>query len=633
VSGNRSALLPGLLLAIVLVAAKTAIIWPLDFGTWQGIRDFVAVTAADCSFAIAFGAAAFLALRATAGQRVATLAWLAVLLVGAVSAAYAVANVAIYGYLHAPLNARMLAVVGRVTNVWSSVAEHTGAAVAALTVLTPIAYVVVARCRVPRLLEGRSARAALLVVLLLWAGAGAASHARLHPSQRRAAKSPHGELITSAAQAALFGRQVDLGSLGAVATLSLDDFDPAAKRRLPPIGEPPQNVVVVVLESTAASYLSLYGSPYDTTPNLAAESRHALILDRAYANAGWTYLARLPLFYGIAPGVPWQYGWEVQRPPGLAKILASERGHRTAFFSGGDPEWDGMYWAANEAGFGRVFGPVELGGRMASSWGTEDGRLIDGLIRWIDEEPERPFYALVWTDQTHHPYTLAADTRPVDFLDESASSHGQLFERYLNAIRQADHHLGRLFEAVRARGIADRTLIVVTADHGEAFGDLHEDAVSHGGALYDECLRVPMMFWNPRLFAGGRRDPRAGAHVDVLPTIAHLLGVGPPDGWQGTSFLAPDRPGRAYLTADAFDVEFGVTDGRYKYIVDVAADRERLYDLEKDARERIDLVTERPQIAAELRARVAAFIQVQQESLRRAGPFRREETHLARHGD
>ena len=133
---------------------------------------------------------------------------------------------------------------------------------------------------------------------------------------------------------------------------------------------------------------------------------------------------------------------------GLAKILRNERGYRTAFFSGGDPDWDGVFWTVPEAGMAEVFGPKELGGRMASSWGTEDGILVDGLIRWIDSDPNRPFYAMMWTDQTHHPYTLAQDTQPIDFLDETKTPNGELLERYLNALRQARSTSGTIVRGV-----------------------------------------------------------------------------------------------------------------------------------------------------------------------------------------
>ena len=337
-----------------------------------------------------------------------------------------------------------------------------------------------------------------------------------------------------------------------------------------------------MLESVAAQYMSVYGSQFDTTKSVRR--------GRACDGPG-SRLCAIRLDVSVAPSATVWGGarfaldeWMARRgspseSTGLAKILRNERGYRTAFFSGGDPDWDQMYWTAREAGMAEVFGPKELGGRMASSWGTEDGILVDGLIRWIDSDPNRPFYAMMWTDQTHHPYTLAHDTQPIDFLDENKTPNGELLERYLNALRQADRHLGRLFAALRHRNLADDTIVVITGDHGEAFGDPHEQMVGHGGGLYEENIRVPLIFWNPRLFPTSQRSDRPGGHIDINPTLAHMLDIHPPDTWQGASLISNDHPGRSYSMASGINYQLGVTDGRFKYIVDIDGGYERLYDL------------------------------------------------------
>ena len=107
-----------------------------------------------------------------------------------------------------------------------------------------------------------------------------------------------------------------------------------------------------------------------------------------------------------------------------------------------------MYWTAREAGMAEVFGPKELGGRMASSWGTEDGILVDGLIRWIDSDANRPFYAMMWTDQTHHPYTLAHDTQPIDFLDETKTPNGELLKRVPERVATGRSTFGTIVRGV-----------------------------------------------------------------------------------------------------------------------------------------------------------------------------------------
>jgi arylsulfatase A-like enzyme len=192
--------------------------------------------------------------------------------------------------------------------------------------------------------------------------------------------------------------------------------------------------------------------------------------------------------------------------------------------------------------------------------------------------------------------------------------HGDMFNRYLAALRQADHHLGRLFAALRARGLADDTLVVITGDHGEAFGEPH-DVVSHGNGLYDECQRVPMILWNPRLFPGGRRDARVGAHVDINPTIAHLLNVTPASNWQGASLFSPDHPGRAYMMVDLSGYQFAVADAGHKYILHATAGFDRLFDLKADPLEQRDIARAQPQRAAELRSRISAFVHAEERYL------------------
>jgi arylsulfatase A-like enzyme len=379
-------------------------------------------------------------------------------------------------------------------------------------------------------------------------------------------------------------------------------------------------VILVVLESTAAKYQSLYGAPYDTTPNLLAESRHAMVFDRIYAQIGYTFATRTTLLYSIYAGLPWAYSplYHQAMPPGLGEIMKA-RGCRTAFFSGCDPEWDSVRYIVQDAGFSKVFGPAELGGPMVSSWGTEDGALIDGLIKWIDADRSRPFFAIAWTDQTHDPYTLSPDIVPVDFVKDADLPYAQSFNRYLNAVHQADHHLGRLFQALRDRNLADDTLVIITGDHGEAFGYPHE-VMGHGGGLYEENLRVPLMLWNPRLFPTGERVERVGGHIDLCPTLAQILGIEPPPNWQGASLFSPDHPNRAYFLADLSGYIFGMTDSRYKYMYYFTDGHQRLYDLQQDPLEQHDLSSQHPEVAAPMRARVSAFVHAEEQFQKRTAP-------------
>jgi len=613
---RRSAFLPTLLLVLIFLGAKFVLARPF-LHQFSDLCKFIAISAEDVAIAILSGVTAALALRLTADRRrLHQSVWITFLTIATLSAVYAVANVGVFHAIGYSLNARMFSLVGRFSDFRSSLVAHCGLGLTIGMILAALAIPLASlrrwKLRMPPLFT-----IILLTAAALWTGYGLALRAHAEPDawMRRAGKNPHREILGTWIARLVADRRIDIA--GPFQPSDLDDFRPAINWSRPPLPQfspPPRNVIVVVLESTAARYLSLYGAPYDTTPHLIDESRHAMVYDRFYANVGFTYRSAVPLMHSLYPGLPWRYRSDVgpEMPAGLAGVL-KDRGYRTAFLAAANPEWEAMDWIAQTAGFAEIIGPEQLGGPRASSWGVEDRALVDGLLRWIDARGNQPFYALAWTDQTHDPYTLTADTPVIQFIDESKTPHGDMMNRYLNAVRQVDAQLARLFDGLRARNLADDTLVVLTGDHGEAFGDLH-DVVSHGSGLFDECVRVPMLLWNPRLFHG-EHVPKVGAHVDINPTIAHLMNIDSPSTWQGASLFSPDHPGRAYMLCDLSGYQFAVADGQYKYVLHATEGIERLYDFAADATEQHDLAPARQDVAARLRARVTAFVHAEETFL------------------
>ena len=608
----RSAVFPAVLLALTCIAAKIAYIWPLG----DEYARILAISAEDVAVCLGFALAAGVALWASKRRpRLHLWIWRAILALGALSALYALANIGIYRALRQPLNCRMLTLIRGLGNLRSSIAADCTVWLILAVILIPVAYIPLASLR-PRFLRWRSVRIALIVVAVAWITTGMVMRLQSRPDgwHSRAVRNPHCDIVVSLFTEFILDKRVEM--VGPFPPEYLDDFKPAATRtlpKLPQFASPPRNIILVVLESTGTQYLSLYNSKYDTTPRLLAESRNALVFDRFYAHVGYTFCEMMPLIYSVYPGPPWYYRPRGPRemPVGLAALM-KQRGHRTAYFSAGNPEWGGMDYMARRAGFDEVFGPAELGGN-ASSWGTEDGIIIDALIRWIDDHPDQPFFALVWTDQAHDPYTLSTDTKPLQFLDpNSRVPQPEKLERYLNAVRQSDHHVGRLLDALRSRKLADDTLVVITGDHGEAFADPH-DVVGHGSSLFDDSLHVPMMLWNPRLFPEGKRTSQIGGHVDLNPTLAHIYGIATPPDWQGASLYSPDHPARVYLQADMAGYQLGVMDDRYKFMLYLTAGFERLYDLQNDPLEQQDLSARRPEVMKQLRARISAYIHSEED--------------------
>src|SRR3954466_1979733 len=102
---------------------------------------------------------------------------------------------------------------------------------------------------------------------------------------------------------------------------------------------------------------------------------------------------------------------------------------------------------------------------LLSSWGREDRCVVDGMIRFMEKDPARPFFMMAWTQQTHHPYEPTPGVPLIDFVRHGVIDAYDL-NRYLNVLHETDHQVARLFDAIRRAGLEQDTLIVVTGDHG-----------------------------------------------------------------------------------------------------------------------------------------------------------------------
>ncbi len=377
----------------------------------------------------------------------------------------------------------------------------------------------------------------------------------------------------------------------------------------------PKNLILIVLESVGTHYLSLYGSSYQTTPCLEAAAANALVFDNFYANAPFTYCSVRSILFGIYPTiagvyVPWAGR---QLPPTIASILPL-RGARAVYIHNGDLDWGSTRWMLEQRGFNETFGGSELGCKRVSSWGVEDHCLFDRMIEWIDRDPAKPFVAIGWTDQTHDPYVLTPDSQKADFFGtKRPAKHAKDLERYLNLVRGADAQIGRLLNALRERGLADDTLVVITGDHGEAFSDPHEHR-GHSLHIFEEDVKVPLIVWNPRLFPRGQRIATIGSHVDLNATIADIMGAPPAGEWQGHSLMDREHPGRAYLFTDIDEQIFGIRDGPWKYIYNATSGRSSLFDLRSDPGE--EHATEDHERSGRFLRRVAAWAKFEESFVR-----------------
>jgi Sulfatase len=604
-------------LALVLVLAKVPIAIPYE--NFEGIPSLIAITTEDIFWVVSLcGLSAYLNRKLSQNERWQRRLLLSLESVAVIAAIYAVANIGVNAALKQPLNSRVLAMMKDVGNISASASEYINAKLITAAFAAPL-FVILANRALRRQNFPRSVARGLALGSTLWILWGGAYLWSTDPDawQRRAGRNPHREFIGSY----LFDYLTDqkAGIISNFQKEHMDDFIPASDRPMPPVTKAPRNIILFTLESTSAQYLSVYGAPHDTTPNLVAETKHSLLFERAYAHVGYTFCSFMSLVYSVYPGLPWKYQPGFDRPMHKALVGSlKERNYRSAFFSAAFPTWGGMDYMAKKAGFQKVFAPRDLApDDKITSWGCEDAPMMDGLLNWIAEDASRPFFALAWTNQTHHPYTVADQPQSITF-EENGRPVTPDKNRYLNAIRQSDHQLGRLFNFLRDKNLDRDTLVIITGDHGEAFGSPHP-TMGHGSALFDENLRVPLIFWAPGFYTGQHHTNPVG-HVDINPTLAQMLGTPIPRAWQGCSILSPNHPGRVYMIADRDGFQFGIMDNSLKSIFYATAGYEQMFNLKSDPLEQHNLAYKEKERASELRSRISAFIKYEEAYLNELVP-------------
>jgi arylsulfatase A-like enzyme len=614
-------------LAIVLVLSKAfSFAGKSDF--WW-LRDLSMASFGDVLFALGLGVIANLTLRTAAqGSSVALALRRAFVAICVLCAFYSVVAAGVFNYFGRPLSYDLLKLVHDVGAVESSIRGRLTLPVAVALIGVPGGYYALTR----RLARRRKPPVFLVTMLLAWSALGSWEYYQGPKPyfMPHLSVNPHIELARSTWNALTgLGRpslQIDYPRH------YKDEFKPRSWRQattpdsratLP--GAPPKNVIVIVLESVGTKYLSLYGSRYNTTPTLNEEAAHALVFDNFYAHAPYSFCSFMTLNFSIYPGMPWRYapgetfGPDRARPlPQTLAAMLKQRGARTAYLNNGTLDWAGMGSVIEDQGYDTIEDCRAMGGATLTSWGTEDRVLFERLVRFIDEKPGQPFFALCWTDQTHDPYQLAPGSEKIDFFGEHVpAQNAEDLGRYLNLLFQLDQHLSKLFRALRERGLAEDTLVVITGDHGEAFGDPH-DQRGHGFTAYQEDVNVPLILWNPRLFPGGQRVGTVGGHVDLSATVADLLDLPPSRDWQGHSMFDPERPQRAYYLASIGEYLFGVRDQKWKYTFEATSGREFLIDLTLDPDELRNVADSNPDICRELRRRVAAWVDFEDKFMRPA---------------
>jgi arylsulfatase A-like enzyme len=368
-----------------------------------------------------------------------------------------------------------------------------------------------------------------------------------------------------------------------------------------------RNVVIVILESTAARHLGVYGAAREPMPNFADLARHAVVFEHASAVYPESIKGLFATLCSQYPAFDTPAERYAAAPCGPLPRRLQQAGYRTALFHSGRFGYLGMRSVIDDRGFDVLEDAGAIGGVVNSSFGVDDRSTVERALRWIDGlGAGQRFFVTYEPIGGHHPY---ATTEPGPFEGDDDLT------RYLNALHESDEALGRLIRGLRERRLDENTLFVVFGDHGEAFGE-HPGNFAHTLFIYEENVHVPLVIAAPGAIGEAIRVGRRASIIDVAPTILDLLGLPADPVHQGSSLLPPlDR--MSLFFTDYSIGWLGLADGCWKYVYEMDARRSRLFDVCADPGETRDRSPEFADRVNAYRGRVQQWAAAQKDAIGR----------------
>ena len=369
-----------------------------------------------------------------------------------------------------------------------------------------------------------------------------------------------------------------------------------------PTGSDQRNVVLILLESTRAQSVTPYNEDLETTPFLDELAKNSLLAEQAYANVPYSTKANVAINCGIfSHPVQVSYGLLPEANPGgiparCLPDLLKDQGYSTAYFTPSTKDFENFGDLVSNFGYDELYSFESMDDQdskrmrdMTRSGLSGDEVVLEPSEEWLTEQREAgsPFLVTYFTSATHYPYMVP------DSYEQERFAEDEDLNRYLNAIRLQDVFLESLFDQYKDLGLYEDTVFVILGDHGEAFGE--HGLYAHGNTPHEEALRIPMIVHDPRRFENGARVETPVSQLDILPTVADLLGYDIDGGaYQGNSLLEPLPEDRSvHFSCWGAEACLASLEGTEKYIYYYDNQPDELFDLSEDPLEQENLAGER----------------------------------------
>ena len=414
------------------------------------------------------------------------------------------------------------------------------------------------------------------------------------------------------------------------------------------------NIILIISDALRWDHLGCYGYSRNTSPNIDRIAREGIIFNSAYAQGNWTLPSTGTLFTSLYPTSHNILSKKKSVPKESNTLIENLKaaGYRTAGFSKNPFFWGNF-------GFRRGFDRFYLGQSnfICKSWPSvisnilkrlfmpTDENLTRQALSWIKSNKSHKFFVYFHYMATHAPYRIpkayeeiyVKEEIPdrVDFPHKRYLRHVEinpaqkknLIDRYDGAIRFIDDQIGKLLDILQSLNLKEDTLLIIAADHGEAFGE-HDDW-THGHTLYQETIKIPLIIWYSKICSNQITSNELAGLIDIKPTILNIVGIKQSEIYQGEDLISLiTKKGSLYQQKGSREEIFSeggknlrciITSTNWKLISKKARGKIELelYNLEQDPEEKHNVVNLYPEIAKNLQKRLTSrFKEFEKQALK-----------------
>ncbi|MFH1874287.1 MAG: sulfatase [Pseudomonadota bacterium] len=412
------------------------------------------------------------------------------------------------------------------------------------------------------------------------------------------------------------------------------------KFKQPPLGP---NIIIVAVDALRPDHLSAYGYSRPTSPTVAKLANEGAIFYNAYANSSWTKPSVATIFTSLYPT---QHGLETDEailPYSMltAAEVFKNNGYRTYYINAGNLFIDQI------ANFDQGFEDYVFLDIPDVGVSVRADEAMENLLQAVSKHKDDRFFAYVHLMDAHVQYNrnkfntlftkyFVKGLEPGNIKSQAIRELilknmineelvNYLVNIYDGQIRFVDESIKEMLEGLRRSGVLDNTVIIFTADHGEEFWD--HDNFGHGHSMYGEVIKVPFIIWGPGVKPLKIQTPVR--LVDALPTALGLAKISTQvDDFEGVDIFKfiKEKEKPAQLPVFAYGTHYGdekkaLIKDNHKLIVNTVITEgnaalegphsqvlEELYDLEKDERERNNLINKKPDLASYLNRELNAYL-------------------------